>query len=157
LLRKPYRAEELLHSVRQVLRDGPPGPSTRGGLRVIVVEDDPLVRMATVDMLQEAGLDVVAEAATARDALEELARLGGSIDVLFTDIGLPGGMLGDALALEARRRFPELSIVVASGHEHASMSLGGTERVQTLLKPFGPADVARIAQVLTRNKRSALA
>lgn len=86
---------------------------------MLIVEDEPLIRMCAVDFAEEAGY-VTREA---KDAGEALAMLesGEEIAILFTDITLPGPMDGLALADQAARRWPETRIVVASG------ALGGID------------------------------
>ena len=70
---------------------------------VLVVEDEPIIRMNAVDMLEEAGFEVL-EAANADTALRLLEARADEIAVLFTDIHMPGSMDGMALvALVAER------------------------------------------------------
>ncbi|WP_245986605.1 response regulator [Azospirillum thermophilum] len=118
LLSKPYSREALAAKLRQVL-DAPapmgPGaavPAAPGRRTVLVVEDDALVRLTTVEMLGDLGHDAL-EAADAAEALEALGRT--AIDVLLTDVGLPG-MSGSDLADEARRRKPGIAVVMATGY-----------------------------------------
>ncbi len=80
---------------------------------ILVVEDEPLIRMEAVDMIEEAGFRTF-EAASAAQALQVLEQ-EGEIAVLFTDVDMPGGMNGLALAAEVRDRFPEMGIIIASG------------------------------------------
>lgn len=86
---------------------------------MLIVEDEPLIRMCAVDFAEEAGYD----AREAKDAGEALAILesGEEIAVLFTDISLPGPMDGLTLAEQVTQRWPEIRIVVASG------ALGGID------------------------------
>ena len=80
---------------------------------MLVVEDDELVRMATVDMLRQLGHEV-AEAGTGYDALDAL-RQRKDIDVLITDLGLPG-MSGQELVAAAHALRPTLPILLATGY-----------------------------------------
>jgi CheY-like chemotaxis protein len=88
-------------------------------IRILYVEDDPLVSLATVDLLKGAGYTVHAapEAVRALDLLDEHPE----IDLLVTDIGLPG-MDGRALAAEARRRRPDLKLVFLTGYDRDGTS-----------------------------------
>jgi CheY-like chemotaxis protein len=102
--------------------------------KVLVVEDDALIRMNVIEMVEQLGYPVV-EAANAARALAAIDQ-DSSIGILFTDLGLPD-MRGDALAVEASRRRRQLRIVLASGYsEHvpAAGASGATARI--LAKPF---------------------
>jgi PAS domain S-box-containing protein len=102
------------------------------GRVVLVVEDEPLVRMSALDMLQAMGFRTLAAAtaAEARRQLEGQAR----IDILFTDVGLPD-VKGPALALEARKLRPGLKVVFASGYNSERGAAGMDEGVY-LAKPY---------------------
>jgi len=82
-------------------------------LSVLVVEDDPLLRLAAVSALEDAGLEVL-EAACADDALALLLDRDG-VDVLFTDVDMPGGMDGMQLATMVGFRWPSTRLLVTSG------------------------------------------
>jgi CheY-like chemotaxis protein len=81
---------------------------------VIVVEDESLIRMLLVDVLTEAGFDVV-EASRADEAQDILHANAAEIDVIFTDIHMPGPMNGLDLAGHAQLHWPWISVLVASG------------------------------------------
>ena len=81
---------------------------------VLVVEDEVLIRMNTVEIIKDAGFDVL-EAANADKAIVLLeARL--DIQVVFTDIDMPGSMNGIKLAQAVRGRWPPIKIIATSGH-----------------------------------------
>jgi CheY-like chemotaxis protein len=80
---------------------------------VLVVDDEPLVRMLAAEILEEAEMEVV-EASTAPAALAILERRD-DILALFTDIDMPGGMNGLELAGIVHKRWPHIAIVVTSG------------------------------------------
>ena len=102
--------------------------------RALVVEDIALVRMSTADMVGEIGL-AVAEAGNGQEALDILAK-DKEIDVLVTDLGLPG-MTGAELIREARRRNPELIVVVISGYSRDTKhNTGVPHDARFLMKPF---------------------
>jgi PAS domain S-box-containing protein len=133
LLSKPYTGEALARKLRHVLRNRqqkagagqhrPPRAHEESerrevreavrGLRVLLVEDDALIRLATADMLAALG-HAVFEAANAAEAARVLD--AERVDVLLTDISLPG-VSGRDLAAEAARRYPGLRIVFATGHD----------------------------------------
>jgi CheY-like chemotaxis protein len=81
---------------------------------VLIVEDEPLVRMTAVGMIEEAGFDVV-EAANADEAILIL-ETRRDISVVFTDIDMPGSMNGLKLAHAVRGRWPPIKIIATSGH-----------------------------------------
>jgi CheY-like chemotaxis protein len=78
------------------------------------VEDEPLLRLATVETLRKAGFAVI-EVATAAEAMT-VVQGRAPLDILMTDIRLPGPMDGLSLAVKLRAARPEIGIVVASGH-----------------------------------------
>jgi two-component system, response regulator PdtaR len=80
---------------------------------ILVVEDEVLVRMATAEQLRQAGYSVV-EAANAHEALQVLHHTPG-IDLILTDIRMPGPMDGLELARSARLEYPEIKIMLVSG------------------------------------------
>src|SRR4051812_49232020 len=82
---------------------------------VLVVEDEPLVRMFAVDFVQDAGFEVV-EAADANQAVAILeART--DVGIVFTDVDMPGSMDGMKLARAVRDRWPPIEIIIVSGHK----------------------------------------
>lgn len=85
---------------------------------VLVVEDDPLLRMMAVDLVEDAGFCAV-EASGADEAIE-IMESRADIDVLFTDVDMPGCMNGLGLANWARASNKPLGIVVTSGHQNPS-------------------------------------
>ena len=117
-------------------------PRARGET-VLVVEDDPDVRMLAVTLLGNLGYQTKA-AATAAAALEQLGATA-RINLLLTDVVLAGGMNGRALATEVKRRAPEIQILYMSGYtENAIMHQGRLDTDAELLqKPFRRADLAR--------------
>jgi CheY-like chemotaxis protein len=108
---------------------------------VLVVEDDSRVRLVSVRRLKELGYAVI-EAESGPAALRVFDR-GESVDVLFTDIVMPGGMTGLDLAHEARRRRPELKILFTSGYAEPAAVKGSTltTKVDWLGKPYGIKDL----------------
>jgi CheY-like chemotaxis protein len=80
---------------------------------VLVVEDEVVLRMAVSAHLREAGF-VVVEAVDAEEAVE-LVRANRAIQLVFSDIMMPGAMDGDQLAIWISERYPEIRILLASG------------------------------------------
>lgn len=115
-----------------------PGASSRPtSLIILLVEDDALIRMDAADMLRDLGHEVV-EAEYGPDALTVLQ--AGPIDVLVTDVGLPG-MSGLDLAERARRLQPGIGLVFATGDTELE-SREGREGAVILCKPYDCASLA---------------
>jgi len=151
LLSKPYSIEGLARKLRAVLdaHKGAALPLAAHGLRrALVVEDDALVRLATVESLADLGI-ATAEAETGRQALGLLAAQD-DIDLLITDVGLPD-IDGHDLALQARELRPTLKIVLASGYSRLAQKKSGREvphDVLRLHKPYQSEDLRRVIESL---------
>lgn len=87
---------------------------------VLVVEDEPLVRLEVADSLDRAGFAVL-EAGDAAQALDQLDR-HANISILFTDIDMPGDIDGLLLADMVRNRYPHIKIAITSGHNRARIA-----------------------------------
>jgi PAS domain S-box-containing protein len=116
---------------------------------VLVVEDDPDVRDYTVEMISELGYSVL----SAVDGASALRIFGShrEIRLLFTDVGLPGGMNGRQLAEHALRRQPRLKVLYTTGYaQNAIVHQGRLDPgVAVVFKPFTYSDLAvKIRQVL---------
>lgn len=119
------------------------------GERVLVVEDDASVRRTVIDMLRTIGYETV-EAENA-DAAARLLRSGVVIDLLFTDVVMPGKMTSMELAALARKTHPHVAILFTSGYAENRIAHGGLldAGVQLLSKPYTSATLARrLRQVL---------
>lgn len=125
LLSKPYRKDELARKVRSILNAATAGTATsevtpaviaqpQKPLNILVVEDEILVRMSTVDMLEQLGHRIT-EVDDGTSALQAL-QANGQIDFLITDLGL-SGMSGQELVERVRKTHPDMPIVVASGYQ----------------------------------------
>jgi CheY-like chemotaxis protein len=110
-------------------------------IRVLLVEDEFLISEWVAESLQEQGFAVCC-AGNAAEALRHLN--SASVDVLFTDINLPGGMDGLALARRARELLPELPVVYASGRVNILESQARVPRSTFVPKPYLPALIGRI-------------
>lgn len=93
------------------------GRMERGALRVLVVDDHPVVRQGTRMILENAGLEVVGEADSAERALELAAAAGP--DVVLADVRLPG-MSGIDLTAELRRAHPAVRVLILSSYGNLS-------------------------------------
>lgn len=113
---------------------------------VLVIEDSPLIRMGAVDLVESAGY----EALEARDADEAIRILEsrGDIDLVFTDVQMPGTMDGIKLSHYIRDRWPPVKIILASGKailEESSLPVGS----RFFPKPYDDHSIAdAIARML---------
>ncbi len=135
--------------------DGDRAPSPRelgeigGSETILVVEDDVLVRASVERQLAALGYSVLLSA-NGREALE-IIDSGVAIDLLFTDVIMPGGLNGPELAKAARARLPSLRILYTSGYtENAIVHQGRLDAgIQLLNKPYVRAELAlKIRSVL---------
>jgi nitrogen-specific signal transduction histidine kinase len=124
-------------------RDPVAAPADGAGETILVVEDTPLVRNAVTRMLGDLGYRVIvtADAEQALNVIESDA----SIDLLFTDIRLPGALDGDELGVVARRFRPGLRVLCTSGYSQVrAEDLGDCGyRFGFIAKPYSKADLAR--------------
>jgi CheY-like chemotaxis protein len=101
---------------------------------ILVVEDEVLIRLAVVDHLQDRGFRVLA-VSNAAEAIETLeANL--HVDLVFTDVKMPGAMDGLDLAHWIRGRSPGFPIIIASGHARPERAGPGLDGVVYLTKPY---------------------
>jgi CheY-like chemotaxis protein len=124
-------------------------PDRQIGATVLVVDDEPTVRMMMIDGLQLIGIECI----EAADGASALAMLDGNpaIDLLITDVGLPGGLNGRQVADEARRRIPALGVLFVTGYADSVVLQKGSEielRTDVLTKPFLIDDLQRRAASL---------
>jgi CheY-like chemotaxis protein len=106
-------------------------PESRPALRILAVDDDPLVRVTLAALLEDMG-HVVVSAESGRQAVDAFDG-GGHFDLLVTDYAMPG-MTGAELAQSVRGVQPGLPIVVATGY--AELALGSVHGITQLSKPF---------------------
>jgi len=124
------------------------------GETILVVDDEPTIRMLIVDALGELGYRC-AEAADGPAGLKILES-GEHIDLLITDVGLPGGLNGRQVAEAARAMRPDLKILFITGYaENAVLNHGHIERgMEVLTKPFAVDDLTGRVDRLLRSGAS---
>jgi signal transduction histidine kinase/CheY-like chemotaxis protein len=117
-------------------KEAPSMPRAEPGETVLVVDDEPTVRMLVGDTLTELGYKGI-EAGDAASGLKVLES-DVNIDLLITDVGLPGGMNGKELAEAARKHRPDLKVLFITGYaENAAIANGHLDaKMQVLSKPF---------------------
>jgi CheY-like chemotaxis protein len=102
--------------------------------RILLVEDDDEVAALVSEMLDQLGYQVT-RAACAAAALGALAD-GRSVDVVFSDVMMPGGMNGVELAREIQRRRSDMPILLTSGYSGATIREAKETGIQILSKPY---------------------
>ncbi len=124
---------------RETVEESPMGR----GETILVVEDDPRVRLLTTTRLEQLGY-TVQEATDGPDALTQLEQ-AVHVDLLFTDIVMPGGMTGDELARRAAEIQPDIKVLFTSGYAEAAMHGNGNlaNGAGLLRKPYKLADLAQ--------------
>jgi PAS domain S-box-containing protein len=130
--------------------------ATGGSETILVVEDDAEVRMTVVGTLSSLGYHVIdaVDGASALALLEQGAR----VDLLFTDVVMPGPVSSTDLASHARRILPDLAVLFTSGYTRNALTTGGRlqEGVQLLSKPYQRAQLAsKIRESLHRSTTAA--
>ena len=125
-------------------------PRAEAGQAVLVVDDEPTVRMLVTDVLEDLGYTAI-EAVDGAAGLKIL-RSDVRIDLLVTDVGLPGGMNGRQVADAARVARPELKVLFITGYaENAVLRHGHLEPgMHVLIKPFAMEVLAnRIKELIS--------
>ena len=135
----------------QVLAEASGGKET-----ILVAEDDEAVRNIVVEMLSGLGYRVL----KANDAAAALAILesGMAVDLLFTDVVMPGPLRSSELARKARELLPQLAVLFTSGYTENSIVHGGRldPGVELLGKPYSRDSLARkLRQVLASQRKAA--
>jgi PAS domain S-box-containing protein len=113
--------------------------------RILLVDDDALVRMGTADMLEDLGHEVV-EAGSAAEALT-LLQSGVGLDMVITDQAMPG-MRGTELAAQIGRKYPGMPIILATGY--AELPNEEDPGLPRLSKPFRQEDIAKIIDAVVQ-------
>lgn len=137
-----YLKASSQEQVKEVTEDAKVEASTKDKLRVLVVEDDAEVRNVTTEMLESFGYSTV----EAKDAFEavELLQSDARIDLMLSDIGLPGGMNGIQLADKISHDQPALPIVLMTGYQSEQENGEGyvTSAQKLIHKPFSKAELS---------------
>jgi CheY-like chemotaxis protein len=115
---------------------------------ILVVEDDAAVLALVIQMLNDLGFRVI----TASDAngAMEIVRRGEPIDLIFTDVVMPGGKTGVELAVEARELRPGIKVLLTSGYPGEALARHHSERMEwpMIAKPYRQPELAAHLQRL---------
>jgi PAS domain S-box-containing protein len=125
-----------------------------GTEKILLVEDDPRVLALTLDLLTGLGYEV-RSATNAAEALEVL-RSAAEIDLLFTDVVMPGGVSGLSLARTARELRPDLLVLLSSGFLGDGAAISDAE-FPLLDKPYEPSAMAARVRKLLDGRKAASA
>jgi DNA-binding response OmpR family regulator len=113
---------------------------------ILIVEDEPIIRMGIADYIQRQGFNII-EAGTGDRAID-IIKTGTTIDVIVSDVQMPGTHDGIALALWTRRNFPHIKLILVSGATSGAVEELRGEGI-ILPKPYQyEAIVARIGELL---------
>ena len=127
----------------------PPVESARSGLRLLVVDDDPLVRAAIVAPLEESGhfVDAVSDGVTALAALSQRR-----FDLVLVDFAMPE-MNGTQLIHSSRQIRPDQRFVIVTGYADSD-AIKGAAHEAVLRKPFLPSELLEVVDKLTIQSRN---
>jgi CheY-like chemotaxis protein len=140
-------AHETVPLARERTAARPPQVVTEAGAIVLLVDDEPIVRTTAAARLRELGYDVL-EAQDGPMALRIL-EAAGHLDLLITDVGLPGGLNGRQVAEAVRARLPRVPTLFITGYATTALPPGS----EVIGKPFALDDLARRAQTLIADGR----
>jgi two-component system cell cycle sensor histidine kinase/response regulator CckA len=120
---------------------------------ILVVEDEDLVRSMAVSLLKDHGYRVL-EACSGKDAIEVFRSHSSEVDLLFTDVMMPGNILGDELASRLCDAKPSLAVLFTSGYTPEVARADLQEGINFLSKPFTPSQMLTlIRQSLNHSPR----
>lgn len=117
-------------------------------IAVLVVEDEAIIRMNIVAELEDAGFEVF-EASNAAQAIDVLIA-NNRIQLMFTDVDMPGGVDGLKLAASVRDRWPPIKIIVTSGHRRIDVDALPVE-ARFMAKPYDLNSVILSIREMTMN------
>ncbi|PCK83383.1 hypothetical protein CPT32_29530 [Rhizobium sophoriradicis] len=135
-LARSFRSEDRVTAADTV-------PATGGTETILVAEDDEGVRTTVVEMLSDLGYYIL-KAKDAQSALT-VVESGAHIDLLFTDVVMPGSLKSPELARMARARLPDIAVLYTSGYTEDSIVHGGRldPGLELLSKPYTREELAR--------------
>jgi signal transduction histidine kinase len=129
-----------------------PIPTSTGTETILIAEDEPALREMVSEALSLQGYHVLT-ADSGPAALEIWKREPGRIDLLLTDMIMPGGMMGTDVAAELRRNNPRLKVIYTTGYSPGTAGLKNSfqEGINFLPKPYSPAKLAEIIRACLDN------
>jgi CheY-like chemotaxis protein len=131
------------------LADQKANPSTRGhGETILVVEDNPKVRKLSLERIRDLGFRVLH--ADSGDHAYRMLRDGVQVDLVFSDLVMPGALNGYDLAAKITAEFPNLKVLLTSGYasDVITGAMAHNRLYDILHKPYRQSDLARRLQAL---------
>ena len=119
-------------------------------LRILVVEDELLIRLLISDVLRDAGYEVV-EAVNGDEALD-LINAGIAVDLVLSDVRMPGSTDGLALLKFVREKLADLPVIIVSGHLEPQVALAAGA-AQFLAKPFKIEEALKVVEIEIQKKK----
>ena len=121
--------------------DTPLAPWHGNGERILVVEDNALVRKISVERIRDLGF--ATEEASSGDEAYQMLKDGVAVDLVFSDLVMPGALNGYDLAARIRTEFPKLKVLLTSGYASDAVtgSMSGATPQEILHKPYRQADL----------------
>ena len=141
------RQELVLPAAEAPVRAAVPLQATQGTETILVVEDEDSVRRLAIGALQWCGFQII-EAANGVEALALWEQHRPRIQLLLTDVAMPGGMSGVDLAQACRGQDPDLPVLITSGYNQEAVSFGDGcwDDIRFLPKPYTMASLAKAAR-----------
>ncbi|KPN91007.1 ATP-binding protein [Pseudomonas nunensis] len=137
-------------SLRALPNEAPlPGPQQRGGHEtILVVEDNEAVRASAVELLREEGYQVLT--AANGDLAMQVLQQGAAVDMIFTDVVMPGLIKSSDLAAWAKVQNPPVAVLFTSGHTRDIISRNHQLSPDThlLSKPYGPEALTQMVRMV---------
>ena len=114
------------------------------GERVLVIEDDPEVREVTISILDGLGYETL-DGGDGSEVEELMGNGKGSIDLVLTDVVLPGGMTGPDIAERIKNKYAETKVLLMTGYAEGDVILSDGRHLKFPLinKPFEVTDLAK--------------
>jgi PAS domain S-box-containing protein len=134
-----------------ILTEDEPGSAKGGPERILIVEDDEEVRATTADTLMELGYNVLE--ANDPDSALAVIESGVPIDILFTDVVMPGKLRSTELARIAQQKLPRIAVLFTSGYTDNAMLRGALldEGTSVMNKPYTREELAsKLRQILRK-------
>lgn len=119
----------------------------------LIVDDEPSIRTYLKGILGREHF-VIIEAENAPQAFRSVEKLNGSVDLLITDIQMPGDMNGVDLAWAVRQAYPEIPVLLISGYNATEQQIDGFPFIQ---KPFRPEAILNLVNRLAASPKSQVA
>ena len=117
-----------------------------GQFQILVVEDEYLIRLTLVEALTDEGYQVLE--AESGDAAVAVLAANPEIDLLLTDMQLPGSLDGRRLATHARQQHPDLPILFMTGRPDPTLEAGSGPNERYIAKPFTLTDICQAGRSL---------